>query len=146
VQTFLPYPDFAATARVLDRQRLGKQRVEAWQILRTLTGVTQSWRNHPAVLMWAGYEEALSAYGRAICREWRIGRGYKDTMYDRFPQPGPDPVMPWWLGDPAFHAAHRSNLLRKAPDWYGQFGWSEPDDLPYEWPTRQPALTAAPKE
>jgi hypothetical protein len=142
VQTFLPYPDFAASARVLDRQRLGKQRVEAWQILNTLTGVRQSWRNHPAVLMWAGYEEALAAYGRAICAEW-IARGYRDTMYDRFPDPGPDPAVPEWLGDPAFHASHRSNLLRKAPDWYRQFGWSEPDDLPYMWPTQQPAALAA---
>ena len=29
MQTFLPYEDFRASARVLDRQRLGKQRVEA---------------------------------------------------------------------------------------------------------------------
>jgi hypothetical protein len=31
-------------------------------------------------------------------------------------------------------ASHRSNLLRKDPKWYGQFGWTEPDDLPYFWP------------
>jgi hypothetical protein len=29
VQTFLPYPDFAASAATLDSKRLGKQRVEA---------------------------------------------------------------------------------------------------------------------
>jgi hypothetical protein len=34
VQTFLPYADFAESARVLDRARLGKQRVEALQVLR----------------------------------------------------------------------------------------------------------------
>lgn len=28
MQTFLPYQNFVASARVLDRQRLGKQRVE----------------------------------------------------------------------------------------------------------------------
>lgn len=28
MQTFLPYPDFVESASVLDRQRLGKQRVE----------------------------------------------------------------------------------------------------------------------
>jgi hypothetical protein len=43
------------------------------------------------------------------------------------------PMPPWW-GDPAFHASHRSNLLRKDPVWYGQFGWAEPPDLPYVWP------------
>jgi hypothetical protein len=36
VQTFLPYPDFAASAAALDTL-LGKQRVEALQVLRALT-------------------------------------------------------------------------------------------------------------
>ncbi|MDQ1681515.1 MAG: hypothetical protein QOH99_56, partial [Frankiaceae bacterium] len=34
MQTFLPYADFGASARVLDDRRLGKQRVETLQILR----------------------------------------------------------------------------------------------------------------
>jgi len=42
--------------------------------------------------------------------------------------------LPLWLGNEELHASHRSNLLRKAPLWYGQFGWTEPDDLPYIWP------------
>lgn len=33
VNTFLPYPDFKASAKVLDRSRLGKQRLEAYMIL-----------------------------------------------------------------------------------------------------------------
>jgi len=41
---------------------------------------------------------------------------------------------PSWLGDPAFHRAHQSNLLRKDPEWYGQFGWEVKNDLPYVWP------------
>lgn len=36
VNTFLPYPSFEESARVLDWRRLGKQRVEAQQILRVL--------------------------------------------------------------------------------------------------------------
>ena len=36
MQTFLPYPDFAASAAALDDRRLGKQRVEALQVLRAL--------------------------------------------------------------------------------------------------------------
>jgi hypothetical protein len=42
--------------------------------------------------------------------------------------------MPPWLGDEAFHAAHRSNLLRKAPEYYRSFWPEEPDDLEYVWP------------
>jgi len=36
MQTFLPYPDFVQTSKVLDNKRLGKQRVEALQILQVL--------------------------------------------------------------------------------------------------------------
>lgn len=41
-----------------------------------------------------------------------------------------------WLGDPAFHASHRSNLLRKNAEHYGAFGWTESPDLEYVWPVR----------
>ena len=36
MQTFLPYPSFELSARVLDDKRLGKQRVECLQILKAL--------------------------------------------------------------------------------------------------------------
>ena len=61
MQTFLPYPDFAKTATVLDPRRLGKQRVEAMQILRALNWPVYGWKHHPAVLIWQCYEEALAA-------------------------------------------------------------------------------------
>jgi len=137
LQTFLPYPDFRESARVLDRQRLGKQRLEAYNLLTILRGTAKGsgWRTHPATLMWAGHEEALADYGIAICREW-IRRGYKDTMLERFKalRGTRRARKPSWFGDPAFHAAHRSNLLRKDPEWYSQFGWKEGPDLPYVWP------------
>lgn len=137
MQTFLPYPGFANSARVLDRQRLGKQRVEAYQILRALRGVSTGWVNHPATKMWRGYENALCLYGINMCIEW-VSRGYKDTLMDKFiklADPDPDAlVLPPWLGDFDLHASHRSNLLRKDPAHYSQFGWVESDDLPYVWP------------
>lgn len=37
MQTFLPYPSFIKSAQCLDNKRLGKQRVEAYQILQILT-------------------------------------------------------------------------------------------------------------
>ncbi len=142
MQTFLPYPSFAKSAAVLDRKRLGKQRVEVVQILTALFWRPSAerpkppgWVHHPATQMWRGYEGALAYYGITACDEW-IGRGYKDTRTEKIlalVQPDTRRVPPW-LGDPAFHAAHRSNLLRKAPEHYGQFGWTEPADLPYVWP------------
>lgn len=135
MQTFLPYPDFDESAAALDDVRLGKQRVEAYQILRTLLGITQGWRHHPAVTMWRGHPNALIDYGAAMCREW-TRRGRADTVLDKLlAHRTADPAEPpAWFGDAAFHASHRSNLLRKDADWYGRFGWAEPADLPYVWP------------
>lgn len=142
MQTFLPLPTYAESARVLDRQRLGKQRVECKQLLLAL-GVSvgehapkASWGSHPAARMWKGYEGGLLLYGIAICGEW-TSRGYRDSLSPQFWRAieGRDISPPPWLGCPDFHASHRSNLLRKLPEYYGQFGWLEPSDLPYVWPS-----------
>lgn len=130
MQTFLPLPSFTASAQALDYRRLGKQRVEAMQILNTLTGKSTGWKTHPAVKMWVGHENALAAYMDACIDEW-VSRGYRNTM--RVVRPT-SIIMPPWFGDDAFHASHRSNLLRKSPDFYSRFGWIEGPDLPYVWP------------
>jgi hypothetical protein len=132
VNTFLPFPQFTKSAQALDYKRLGKQRVEAWQILQALLGKTTGWVNHPATKMWRGHERALCEYGIAICKEW-IARGYKDTMLDRFVAVHallPDCEMPVWLGDPIFHESHQSNLMRKDPTHYD---FHVLNDLPYQW-------------
>lgn len=54
MQTFLPYADFARSAQVLDRARLGKQRVETKQIMLALTTEYYGWKYHPVTLMWSG--------------------------------------------------------------------------------------------
>lgn len=135
MNTFLPYEDFRKTAKCLDCRRLGKQRVEAWQIYQALTKENYGWKNHPIVKMWQGYEQALLRYGMAICEEWKI-RGYKDTMLDKFINNyniEKDIGCPSWLGKKSFHASHRSNLLRKDKEYYSKFGWKETDNLPYVW-------------
>lgn len=135
MQTFLPYPDFGLTARTLDYRRLGKQRVEAWQILNSLRNGT-GWKHHPAVKMWAGYEQSLILYGLTMCDEW-VERGYKDSLSDRFYQELVDthPPHPDWIGVEEFHNSHKSNLLRKYPEYYRKFWPDLPDNLPYYWPT-----------
>lgn len=131
MQTFLPYPDFDKSVKCLDYRRLGKQRVEAMQILKALRDPSYGWQNHPAVNMWRGCEEALKNYMNVCIQEW-VARGYNNTM--KFEQLDLwEYRIPHWLGDDKFHASHRSNLLRKDPIWYGQFGWEEDDTLPYVW-------------
>jgi hypothetical protein len=148
MQTFLPYPDFARSAQVLDRARLGKQRVESIQVVRAVTIPTYGWRNHPAAVMWRGHLEALGAYSFAITAEW-TSQGYADTCaatiaadlatsgvtavrtQDDLADAG---LLPPWLGDEDFHRSHRSALLRKDPEHYGPLFPDVPDDLPYVWP------------
>lgn len=131
MQNFLPLADFEASARALDYRRLGKQRVEAWQILRALTDPAYGWQHHPAVAMWRGYEKALTAYYAAICREW-VRRGYRHTMTVMVPEPLTVEDMPPWFGDPAFHFAHKSKLHYKAPEQYAQ--WAGIPVVEYVWP------------
>ena len=138
MQTFLPYPGLHMSAMSLDRQRLGKQRVEVLQILNALTGNSKGWTNHPATAMWRGHERGLAAYGVAVCQEWRL-RGYKDTCQEKIEAlVSPDHNdMPQWFGDERVHASHRANLLRKMPEHYSKFGWTEDPTMPYVWPVTE---------
>jgi hypothetical protein len=157
VQTFLPYADFAASARVLDRKRLGKQRVETIQVVRALTVPGYGWANHPAALMWRGFEEALGRYGLACCDAW-TELGFGDTCAATIaadlrsagvgalrhqPELAAAGALPPWLGDPDLHRSHQSALVRKDPEHYRVHFPDVPDDLPYVWPVRSPAVVEA---
>lgn len=133
MQTFLPFDDFKKSVEVLDYRRLGKQRVETFQVLNVLLGRTdsQGWRNHPVTRMWRGYEEAMKVYQNLTIAEW-IKRGYKNTMSFEVVDES-NVVMPSWFGNYDFHRSHRSNLLRKNFEYYSQF-FSDPVDLEYVWP------------
>ena len=144
VQTFLPYPDFAASALVLDPRRLGKQRVEALQVLRGLIVPGYGWRHHPAVKMWKGYEEALVRYGLEMCAAW-TALGHSDTVAATLAAAHGDArtqqelarlvAVPPWLGRDDVHRSHRSALVRKDPAFYGPlFPDADPEE-PYVWPT-----------
>ena len=142
MQTFLPYPSFEDSAAALDPARLGKQRVETLQLLRANTVPDYGWRRHPAAKMWAGRLPALVAYGLAMTDAWTtLGRAdsVRAQLLEFAPAvdgvPQSEIEMPRWLGDAAFHLSHRSNLVRKDPEFYRPRFGDVPDDLPYIWPT-----------
>lgn len=137
MQTFVPVPDFVASAEFLDYRRLGKQRVETMQIINAIVLNRQhGWRNHPATKMWMNNVNGLSAYGVAICEEW-IRRGFKDTCLGKIKNlVEPDFTdLPVWWGDDRVHSSHRANLLRKYPEHYREFGWTEDPTMEYFWPS-----------
>ena len=135
MQTFLPYPNFEKSLKILDSRRLGKQRVEAFQILNIILNRTKTkgWKNHPTIKMWKNNPNALKLYLNIAITEW-ISRGYKNNM--ELEKIRGKIVFPSWIGDKKFHASHRSNLLRKKKKYYSQFGWKESPNLPYIWPQK----------
>jgi len=137
MQTFLPYIDFVASAKALDNKRLGKQRVETLQLLKSLTIPSYGWKHHPASKMWRGYEQTLVDYGRAVCIEW-LRRGFKDTCLSQiamFAEPHVVAPIPPWLNDD-FCRSHQSNLIKKDPAFYGPKFPDVPANLPYIWPVK----------
>ncbi len=132
VNTFVTSTSVVECAKSLDYRRLGKQRVEAYQIWRCLKGLTKGWKNHPAVRMWEGYTCFLAMYTNAMIDEW-ILRGYKNTMQKlprcRFPQP------PWWWGRIDVISSHMASLNRKLPSYYS-FDVSQEEYPGYVWPTK----------
>jgi hypothetical protein len=140
MQTFLPelYP-FLALSR-LDNKRLGKQRVEAIQIATCLLEEKSRWNNHPAVLMWKGYEEylvlvylqyAIKLYGMKGFKNTKCSEHY--SRLEKYLKKENIIRPPWYNKD--FVKAHQSNLLRKDYNYYSSY-FNVPDNLPYLWPTR----------
>lgn len=117
MQTFLPWPNYIRSVQHLDNKRLGKQRVEAKQLINILEGKQASagWKNHPACKMWVGYTNSLKYYCNCCIDEW-ISRGFKNTMqkYD-VTHENEDP---WWVGNEDFHRAMRARLIEKDREFY----------------------------
>lgn len=144
VNIFIIVPDIQKTAEMLDYKRLGKQRVEAFQIINCLdeydrTGnITQGWKNHPATKSWMGFTNHLKVYFNIITREW-VKRGYTNNMsfyeIDETPYNIVDCgfdgksitydaskfniySFPFWVSFYPFYMSHQAALCRKNPQHY----------------------------
>lgn len=142
MQTFLTHDNYLDTAKILDYKRLGKQRVEAYQIFKALRGDyhrSKGWINHPATAMWRGFEYQLALYGLTISQEF-LDRGYNgQRMVEIFTQLATQAFAqdkqnpPWWVQSKLLQKTHQSNLLRKDFGYYSKH-FSGTDNLPYVWP------------
>jgi Pyrimidine dimer DNA glycosylase len=137
MQTFLPSSNAITTAKWLDNKRLNKQILECYQILNVLSGKSKTggWRNHPAVLMWKGYERGLWQYVQAMVREARQ-RGIrtennesnlnrlKDMCWDTW---GSNPPEFWSDTNKLMRitTTHKANLFDKDPIFYAKFGYAK---------------------
>ena len=138
MQTFLPYQDFRKSLESLDNKRLGKQRVETFQIINAILGRPKKdgtpykgWLNHPCSVMWRDYVPALKLYFNMSLVIWEE-RGFINNMNLEL---STDSIIkfPHWLGNERFHSSHRANLLRKDSEYYSKHGWTENPEDPYIW-------------
>lgn len=165
VNIFIIKPDIYETARMLDNKRLGKQRVEAKQIIEILedydSGNLESkkaWVNHPATKSWIGFTNHLKVYFNIIVREW-INRGFVNNMslYDIDETPynivpcnfdGKTATydvskfdsfsFPFWISFPPFYMSHQAALCRKDPKYYKSLLCSKLNpylEFGYLWPS-----------
>lgn len=115
MQVFLISKSPQETIKVLDDKRLVKQGLETRQILNTLTGRSEGWKSHPAVLAFKGYEKFLAKYGLAVNSEC-LERGFKGNNKDFFNEVLASDFLdaePTWLSNEAIFASHRGRLKCK---------------------------------
>ena len=137
MQTFLPSPNAITSARILDSKRLNKQILECYQILNVLSGKspTGGWRNHPAVLMWKGYERGLWQYVQAMIREAKL-RGIRTENNEANLNKLKDQCWESWGSTPPSFwedtnklmrviTTHRASLFDKDPAHYVKFGYAK---------------------
>lgn len=144
MQTFLPYTNSLDAARALDNKRLNKQILEGYQILKVLSGASPSgaWRNHPAVLMWKGYEYGLWNYigsmvNIASLRGIRTENNVKNLneLYKQYNEDWGNEHPAFWRDENKVMriiTTHRANLFKKDPVYYVKYQYAV--DSPYNAP------------
>lgn len=117
VNTFIISDSPRICASLLDYKRLGKQRVEAKQILDTIQNPS-GWKNHPVCHLWKDNIDGLKYYINCMIDEW-IRRGYKNTMekYDISFKEEKD-ILPWFYYNKQIQNSMKAALLRKNPEYY----------------------------
>lgn len=139
VNTFLPFEDYQATARILDNTRLGKQRGEAYQIINALesTDPDPGYINHMATQMWVGYVDALKEYTNVMIKEW-VRRGNQNEMI-LYSLPESPPQRPPWHSDQRVRYSHQARLIQKYREYYEPLFPSLPAEylaFGYIWPSK----------
>jgi len=119
VNIFHPFGSAEESVSSLDNARLGKQRLEAKQIILNIEaaerGEKRGFTSHPASRAYEGHLNYLKYYYNLTLEEW-ARRGMKNTMA---PFEVESPVeVPWFAECVPRMMADRAALIRKYPAWY----------------------------
>jgi len=136
MQTFITDGDYHKSHRNLDPSRLGNQIYRE-----ALTLARRGWPHHSASIMWRGHIYELCEYAIAGLDVLHERGHYYPHHYDNFrsiQKEHKDIGRPWWMLDGGyfykFIRSHKSNLIRKLPDYYSQLWPDIPNNLEYLWP------------
>lgn len=115
--TFVTCSDPRIVAKHLSDLNLGKQRVEAVQILNILLKPDSggAWSQHPIAKAWQGHTNGLKYYINCMIDEFEA-RGKNNNM-ERQVYDDKSIVLPWWFGWERLHMNHRAILSIKNP-WH----------------------------
>lgn len=151
VQTWLPYPSFRESIRILNDSHLGLQRLHCLELLEALHDVEDSqlpddYERHqmgyqsPICRMWIGYELQLCEYSLQVCDEYSMRKGKRDPIYDKIlfhleaaTSDDADMGKPNWFGDIDFHQSHQANLVRLDKAYYTAYFKVNPGHS-LQWP------------
>lgn len=116
-------------------------------IFDVVTGMTSPDGNRPVYKMWSQYEFALGIYGMLMSMELTMNRHvadktfwhFKDAIAEMKKSFAMEDVSftyekPPWFEDTDVLMSHRSNLVRRYPERYGDKWKSVQEDMPYLWP------------
>lgn len=141
MQTFLPFPDFTLSAKCLDDSLLVKQVAEVLTVYKILKYHKHGWDEYPVCKMWYGHLGVLGWYYTVL---HSVAKAQNLTMLPikgvELPEMlvmGSPVIFPSWIGSPALHRSHQSNLLKRNEKHYRfWFGTTVPKNLDYHWPVR----------
>jgi hypothetical protein len=139
---WLPYPNVRANLDVLADEHVTDIVLEGMQCLRdiyagALGRDVRAWRKHPQGLLFyvLSAEKELGKRGMGAVGEHQIVSAF--TWISRH-EPTMSPKMPSWYGEPAFHLAQRSHLIRVDPVHYARrLPLTTPLELPLIWPVER---------
>jgi hypothetical protein len=131
MQTFLPYRNFEASAKILDTVRLNKQLLECRQMFSAMAGQSKFGAHHPATKMWTGHQSLLWDYVLAVREELdRRGTPTQKNMdaafefYHMLPTQR-QKTYPEWYDEREqmllIETTHRASLYNKNQDHYRNF-------------------------
>lgn len=146
MNTWLPYPDYLESARVLDPATLVDQPNQVLAILDVIhESDTSIYRGAPdqVVNMWRDHEAQLCEYGLTMVEQCLQGPSeftnlarVKENLewhLDCATSGEYSMDKPKWFGDLDFHDSHKAALLRTMPEFYRD-KFDVDRTLPLIWP------------